>query len=312
MQNRSSILMHPFAFISLAVMTVSTPLGAQIAGDSVRVFSGDTTIVGQITGLSDEGFEFANGRSVAYRDLDRLEVSSGMRSWAHEGAVLFGVVGVIAGFVEPPEDGDAIKSALAVSLATSVAGALVGALGPLFPPYEKSWKSVPVRDYFVPLLGDEFAYGGRVRVSVDGSEIIGRATAMTDEGFELFQDGMRRSFAYRDIDGLEWSRGKRSRWKTGWGLGLLGGFIAFPTLNGAWGCVASDWEGPSCEEKGQDLFAWIGAGGLLGLGVGTLWRPESWESLALDENRVGISPFVAPQRGREGRHGLVLGARIEF
>ena len=71
MQNRDSILIRPFAFIAL-IVTVSTPLRAQTVGDSVRVFSADTTIIGRITGLSDERFEFANGRSAAYRDLDRL------------------------------------------------------------------------------------------------------------------------------------------------------------------------------------------------------------------------------------------------
>ncbi len=309
----NSILKQPFVFISLAVMTLSASLEAQMAGDSVRVFSGDTIVVGQIAVVSDEGFEFASGRFFAYRDLDRLEMSNWNRLWGHrqhELAVLFGVVSAIAGYVEPLAGRDAISSAFEVSLMGSALGAVVGTI--YSPSDEKSWKPVSVRDYFVPLLGDRFAYGGRVRVSVDGSEIIGRATAMTDDGFELVQGGMRRTFAYRDIDGLEWSRGMRSRWKTAWGLGLLGGFIAFPTLNGAWGCVTSDWQGPSCEDKGRDMFAWIGAGGLLGLGAGMMWRPESWESLALDDNRVGISPFVTPQRGLKGRHGLLLGVRFDF
>ena len=236
MQNRDSILTNPLAFISLAVMTVSAPLGAQIAGDSVRVFSGDTTIVGQITGLSDEGFEFANGRFVAYRDLDRLEVSNGVGSWAVQGIAIGSVLGALAGFGEVPEDDGPVYD-IGNGLEGIAIGGLLGIIGS-FVEYE-SWKPISVPDYFVPLLGDEFPYGGRVRVSVDGNEIIGRATAMTGEGFEFVQGGMRRSFAYPDIDGLEWSRGMRSRWKTGLGLGLLGGFIAFPTFNGAWGCVAS-------------------------------------------------------------------------
>ena len=317
MQNRDSILMYLFAFISLAVMTVSTPLGAQVVGDSVRVFSGASLTVGRITGLSDEGFELASGQFFAYRDLDRLEVMGGIRTWGHEGTVIGSVAGVLGGLGEELNafEGSLIGGLLGFGLGVSLPFARLGVSLPFarLDENDLSWKPISVRDYFVPLLGVEFRHGGRVRVSVDGSEIIGRATAMTDEGFVLLQGGVRRSFAYRDIDGLEWSRGKRSRWKTGWGLGLLGGFIAFPTFKGAWGCVAGDWEGPSCEEKGRNMIAWIGAGGLLGLGVGTLWRPESWESLALeDNNSAGISPFVAPQRGLEGRHGLLLGARIEF
>ena len=75
-----------------------------MAGDSVRVFSGDTIVVGQIASVSDEGFEFASGRFFAYRDLDRLEVSNWNRFWGHrqhESAVLFGVVSAIAGYIEP-------------------------------------------------------------------------------------------------------------------------------------------------------------------------------------------------------------------
>ena len=292
MQKRDSILMQPFALIALAAVTMSTPLGAQTVGDRVRVFSGGTTIVGRITGLSNGGFELANDdlhQSFAYLDLDRLEVVGGIRTWGHEGAVIGSVAGTLGGFGEE-------LNAFEGSLIGGLLGLGIGAVVPFFRPSEAdvSWKPVSVRDYFVPLRGEEFPHGGRVRVSVDGSEIIGRATAMTDEGFELVQGGTRQSFAYRNIDGLEWSRGMRSRWKTGWGLGLLGGFIAFPTFNGAWGCVASDWEGPSCEEKGRDMFAWIGAGGLLGLGVGTLvWRRESWEPFAVQDNSLRISPTVA-------------------
>ena len=90
MKNRDSILMHPLAFIALAVVTVSTPLGAQVVGGRVRVFSADTTSVGQIIDLSDEGFVFENDdlrRSFAYGDLDRLEVSGGIRTFGREGAV---------------------------------------------------------------------------------------------------------------------------------------------------------------------------------------------------------------------------------
>jgi len=311
MQNRDSILMHPFALIALAVVTMSTPLGAQTVGDRVRVFSAGTVNIGRITGVNDEGFELANNdlhQSFAYRDLDRLEEVGWIKTWGYEGVVMGSVWGTLLAF---SEDLNVFEG----SLIGGLLGVVFGVVSPFIRPEDagRSWRPISVREYFVPVLGEEFPYGGRVRVSADGSELIGRATAMTDEGFELVQGGMRRSFTYRDIDGLEWSRGMRSRWKTGWGLGLLGGFIAFPTFNGAWGCVASDWEGPSCEEKGRDLFAWIGAGGLLGLGVGTVvWRHESWESFALRDRGPGMSPFVAPLRGLEGRHGLLLGARIEF
>ena len=56
MQTRDSILLHPFAFIALAVVTVSTPLRAQIVGDRVRLFTADTTIIGQVTDMTPESW----------------------------------------------------------------------------------------------------------------------------------------------------------------------------------------------------------------------------------------------------------------
>ncbi|MYE92148.1 MAG: hypothetical protein F4238_02175 [Gemmatimonadetes bacterium] len=301
MRNHDRIPLHPFALLALAVVTTSAPLGAQTVGDRVRVSSGDTRIVGRITGLSADGFELAHDdqdRSFAYRDLDRLEVLGGTRTcWGDGASVGSFLLGAALAFSE--EEIDVFEG----SLMGGLLGFGLGVVSPFIPPVlghprpsedERSWRPISVRDYFVPLLGDEFPYGGRVRVSSDGGRLVGRATAMTDEGFELVQAGTSRSFAYRDIDGLEWSRGMRSRWKAGWGLGLLGGIVAYPTFTGTWGCVTRDWEGPSCEEKGRDMFSWIGAGGLLGLGVGAfLWRYESWEPFALRDSGPGISPAVA-------------------
>ena len=298
MKNRDRIRLHPFALGALAVVTMSAPLGAQTVGDRVRVSSGDTRLVGRITGLSADGFELANDderRAFAYRDLDRLEVVGGIGTWGYEGAIVGSfLLGPALAFSE--EEIDVFEG----SLVGGLFGFGFGVVSPFIVPsirrteVERSWRPISVRDYFVPLLGDEFPYGGRVRVSSDGGKLVGRATAMTDEGFELVQAGTSRSFAYRDIDGLEWSRGTRSRWMTGWGLGLLGGIVAYPTFTGTWGCVTSDWEGPSCEDKGRDMFSWIGAGGVLGLGVGAfLWRYESWEPFALRDDSLGISPTVA-------------------
>ena len=351
MQTRDSILLHPFAFIALAVVTVSTPLRAQIVGDRVRLFTADTTIIGQVTGLSDEGFEFVNDelrRSFAYRDLDRLEVSNGIRSRWAQGAAIGLTGGVLVGLSQgelPESDlgmalcvvggwlvapgycfGDFVRKAFIGLAIGGGAGAGVGARMK----YE-SWESVPLRDDVAPLPGNavprpgnevvvdlpdapRFGGGDRVRVSVAGIRLIGRVTVVNHDGLELVQGDMRRSFAYRDIDGLERSIGMRSRWKAGLGIGVFGGLVAFPTYKGAWGCLMDDWKGPSCREKedGALAAAWVGTGALLGLGVGALIKRESWEPIALFDDMVSISPIVAPQRGLEGRHGLLLGARIEF
>ena len=328
------------AFIALAAVTVSTPLRAQIVGDRVRLFTADTTIIGQVTGLSDEGFELANDelrRSFAYRDLERLEVSNGIQSQWVGGAAIGGAGGAAVGFIKLLKDDragacivgiilwpvlalceEAVVEALVPVAIGGVAGAAVGTLVK-----RESWEPVSVEDLVIsdedPVVSDEVLSlrgdsggGDRVRVSVDGIRLIGRVTVVNHDGFELVQGDMRRSFAYRDIDRLERSIGMRSRWLAGLGLGLLGGFIAYPTVKGAWGCLENDWKGQSCQEKEKGMFTWVGTGGLLGLGVGALMKRESWERIGLWDDMVSISPIVAPHRGPEGRHGLLLGARIEF
>ncbi len=341
MQYGHRILLHPLAFIVLAVVTVSTPLRAQVVGDRVRLFTADTTIIGQITGLRDEGFELASDelrRSFAYRDLDRLEVSHGMRSHWARGAALGGVGGAVVGFTRLREDdraglclllmivppllvfcGEAIVESFGPPiLIGGVAGAAAGLLFK-----HESWEPVSVEDLVVsdeePVFSDEVlslrgdsSGGDRVRVSVDGIRLIGRVTVVSQDGLELVQGDLRRSFAYRDIDRLERSIGMRSRWKAGLGLGLLGGFIAHPTVKGAWGCLQNEWRGQSCQEKKKGGLTWIGMGGLLGLGVGALMKREAWERIGPWDDTAGISPIVAPHRGLDGRHALLLGARIEF
>ena len=175
-----------------------------------------------------------------------------------------------------------------------VAGVLGGVLG--FRLKHEAWRSVLLpQDTVTVGFAHEPIFVGRdrLRVSVVGRQLIGQLAAVTDEGLEFTRGEMRRSFAYRDIDSLKRSVGMRIRWKTGLDLGLLGGFVAFPTFNDAWGCVAEDWQSPSCKEKGSGMLAWMGRGGLLGLGASFLMRRESWESIQLRDDVVGLSPIVS-------------------
>ena len=324
MQNWTLSPRAMLTFVALAVVMVSDPLCAQIVGDRVRLVTADTTIVGQVTGLSDEGLEFANDemhRSFAYRDLDRLELSNGIRSRWAQGAAIGLAGGMVVGLTQgdlPDSDlgavlcfvggwllvptyclGDFLRQALIGLAIGGVAGAGVGTLIK----YE-SWESVLLRDDVVPLPGD----GERVRVSVDGNRVIGQATAVTDEGFEFVQGELRRSFAYRDIDGLERSVGMRSRWVWGLGIGFVGGGVARAASGGEFRCIVS------CDddELETQIFVWSLAGGAVGAGLGALMKRESWESVLLRDGTVSLSPIVAPQLGPDGRQSLLLGVRLEF
>ena len=194
-----------------------------------------------------------------------------------------------------------------------LAGVVGGVLG--FRMKHETWQPFLLpQDTVTVGFADEPIFVGRdrLRVSADGRQLIGELAGVTDEGFEFTDGEVRRTLAYRDIDSLERSVGMRTRWKTGLGLGLLGGFVAFPTFNDAWGCVAEDWRSPSCKDKGTGMLAWMGRGALLGLGTSILMRRESWESIPLRDDAVGLNPIFTPHRGPDGRYGLLLGMRIEF
>ena len=154
----------------------------------------------------------------------------------------------------------------------------------------------------VPLLG----ISDRVRVSVGGIKIVGEVASATGEGFEFLQGGIRRSFAFSEIDDLERSNGVRSY--ATWGLlpGFIGGILAKSTIDG---CV-NDGELHCLDAR--EVLLWGGGGCLLGAVAGFLIKLEAWESVLPDGHSVGVTPTFAPQPGRGGRLALALRGRIEF
>ncbi len=164
--------------------------------------------------------------------------------------------------------------------------------------------------------------GDRVRASADDTTIVGQVTRLTSGGFELGRGEMRRSFAYRDLDGLEVSRGKRSLWMEGIGAGIVAGALVGLTQAevpgdelGLFVCAVAGWLVVPwwCFGDFVSKALMAGAvGGAAGAAVGALIRREAWESIPLGGARVGFSPILVPQRGPEGRFGLVLGGRLVF
>ena len=169
------------AFQALAMFAVATPLRGQnvadtvlvIVGDRVRASAADTTIVGQVTRLTDQGFELGRGemrRSFAYRDLYRLEVSGGTRSsWIEGTGDELGLfVCVVAGWLVVPWwcFGDFLGKALVGGAIGGVAGAAVGALI-----RREAWEPVPLGDAgvgFSPILLPQPGLGGRFGLLLGG------------------------------------------------------------------------------------------------------------------------------------------------
>ena len=136
---------HPCSLpvlFALAVITASTPLQAQSVGDRVRVSVSGNTYVGEVTAVSDGGFELGGGRwvrSIDYAGIQRLERSTGTRSLWKKGlvygaaagagaGVLYGVL--VSGTCEVLTVGTANEECNEVGIQVAlVAGAAWGAIG---------------------------------------------------------------------------------------------------------------------------------------------------------------------------------------
>ncbi len=166
---------------------------------------------------------------------------------------------------------------------------------------------LPAQDVGDPPLSvfPVLAISDRIRVSVNGTRIIGEVAGATGEGFEFVQGGIRRSFAFREIDDLERSLGVRpiGPWA------LLPGFFAGILVKAAFeGCLDKDLD---CV-GGKEILLWGGGGSLLGAGAGYLIKREVWESILPGGDRVAFAAAFAPHSGRDGRRALSLRGRIEF
>ena len=167
---------------------------------------------------------------------------------------------------------------------------------------------LPAQDVGDPSLSvfPILAISDRIRVSVNGTRIVGEVASATGEGFEFVQGGIRRSFAFREIDDLERSLGVRPIGP--WGP-LLPGFFAGILVKAAIdGCLDKDLD---CVD-GKEILLWGGGGGLLGAGAGYLIKREAWESILPGGDRVALTAAFAPHSGRDGRRALSLRGRIEF
>ena len=125
----------------------------------------------------------------------------------------------------------------------------------------------------VPVLG----IADRVRVSVGGVRIVGEVAGATLEGFEFVQGGVRRSFAFSEIDdpGAErWDAVSRALGRVA--RGFFGGILVKGAIDG---CLDNGGDGELDCIDGNEALLWGGGGALLGAAAGFLIRFEVWESV---------------------------------
>ena len=165
--------------------------------------------------------------------------------------------------------------------------------------------------------------GDRLRVFVADSTFVGSVTAVSDEGFELVQGRILRSFNYAAINQLELSVGTRRLWKEGFVTGLkvplyvggaliVGCFSALGEVGDSNGAVLL---GILCILATPTIVAVAitaaPIGAVVGAGIGAFMHGDVWAPVPID-GVTGFSSVVAPRFGPERRVGLELGVSFRI
>ena len=138
------------AIIAFALLGASTPVQAQRVGDRVRVFLSDSTTIGEVTAVSDKGFEIVWDStlfSFDYQSIEGLERSIGTKRLWLEGVLIGASIpigigfGIISGCMELA-DGSAVGElaffiiclvpGLTIAMGGAAIGAVVGGVAGIF------------------------------------------------------------------------------------------------------------------------------------------------------------------------------------
>jgi hypothetical protein len=150
-------------------------------------------------------------------------------------------------------------------------------------------------------LAAQLLTGQRVRVEVSGAErVTGTVTALSPEAITLDIDGTGRTFPRSSLTDVEVSTGIGSHWKTGAAVGAVVGAVGtFVVLDRGGSTNPCD---SDANQDAMGMGACVGIAALGGLGgaliggfVGSLAHSERWETVPLDEVRLGL---LAPSGGR--------------
>ena len=158
--------------------------------------------------------------------------------------------------------------------------------------------------------------GDRIRVTTPGLTAVGEVTVADDQGFQMLRGGTLQSFSYREIARLERSAGRQSQWKAGLlyggGAGVGAGLLYGALVSGACDTLTLGGATEECAEIGAEVallaaLTWGAAGGLLGMGVGSLIRRELWTDIPFARTDLSFIPIVGPG---PATNSMLLGVRI--
>lgn len=177
-------LCYASAIIALALAGVATPLLAQQVGDRVRVSLPDSTAIGEVTAVSDEGFDIVRDRtlfSFEYQSIDLLDRSIGRKRLWLEGAAIGAYIPLRIGFeliesCADVVDGDVgvvvfvllcFPVGLTIAVVGAPLGAVVGGVAGIFI-HREEWVAVPIGDRpgRLSVLLPQFRPDGRIALAV--------------------------------------------------------------------------------------------------------------------------------------------------
>jgi hypothetical protein len=150
-------------------------------------------------------------------------------------------------------------------------------------------------------LSAQLLTGQRVHVEISDAEwLTGTITALSAEAVSLDIGGTSRTFPRSSLTKVEVSTGIRSYWKTGAAVGAVVGAVGtFVVLDRGGSTNPCD---SDANQDAMGMGACVGIAALGGLGgaliggfVGSLAHSERWETVPLDEVRLGL---LAPSGGR--------------
>ena len=311
--------------MAMAMIAISlTPYHgvAQNVGDRVRVTIGDTTVIGDVTRVSQDGLdvdmEDARSRTISFSDVTLLERGRiGGVDW--KVGLASGVIAAAAGAGWCVNSDQCALTDFDLGTWMEFGGtlALVGLAGS---PKSWEWETIPPG---LPALTVPNT-GVRVRVTSGAVTLVGELASLSQNELSLnVGGGGSRSMPLSQVQVLERSLGTGTHWQRGLLIGLAGGASVAATY-----ILSKNSDDIPCAillpiicwfflpplDAGEPFLVTSGLG-LVGLGIGALMKTESWETI-VDSNpgspaNKRLRPLV-DLRYHEGRFGLVLGGHIRF
>lgn len=128
-----------------------------------------------------------------------------------------------------------------------------------------------------------------------GCAFTGELAGLQTDTIDLTVDGIRHSYNFKAVQRLEVSRGDRSHWLLGAGIGLaIGAGSTYLVLHHGGSTSLCNQSANQDALRSSECRGLVGVGGLVGAGLGALIggriRTERWQSIPYGRLRISFAP----------------------